>query len=198
MAPERSITRWLAPLQAGDAAAAQKLWEQYFQRLVGLARQKLQGSPCRVADEEDVALSAFDTFCRNAQQGRFPQLADRDDLWRLLVTLTARKASHLRRDENRLKRGGGRQAEPADGLESCLEEILSREPSPEFAAEVAEACQRLLASLGDAQLEEVARCKMEGYTTEEIAQRLKCAPRSVKRKVQLIRNLWEREGCRER
>jgi DNA-directed RNA polymerase specialized sigma24 family protein len=194
MAPEGSITRWLAPLQAGDAGAAQKLWEQYFHRLVGLARKKLQGSARQVADEEDVALSAFDTFCRNAQHGRFPQLADREDLWRLLVMLTARKAAHLRRDEGRLKRGGGRQAVPEERTESCLEEVLSRELTPEFAAEVAEACQRLLASLGDPQLEEVARCKMEGYTTEEIAKRLRCAPRSVKRKVQLIRNLWEREG----
>ncbi len=193
MGPEGSITRWLGPLQAGDAVAAQELWERYFRRLVGLARGKLQVSARRATDEEDVALSVFDTFCRNAQRGRFPQLADREDLWRLLVTLTARKAARLRRDEGRLKRGGGRQAVPAESEEACLESILSREPTPQFAAEVAEACRRLLSCLGDAQLEEVARCKMEGYTTEEIAQRLKCAPRSVKRKVKLIRDLWEQE-----
>jgi len=69
--------------------------------LVGLARTKLHGSPRRVADEEDVALSAFDSFCRNAAQGRFPQLFDRDGLWKLLVLLTARKAAHQRRDELR-------------------------------------------------------------------------------------------------
>jgi DNA-directed RNA polymerase specialized sigma24 family protein len=192
MVPEGSITRWLGPLQAGDDGAAQELWERYFHRLVGLARGKLQASARRVTDEEDVALSVFDTFCRNAQQGRFPRLADREDLWRLLMTLTARKAARLRRDEGRLKRGGGKQ--PADRAEASLEELLSREPTPEFAIEVADACQRLLNCLGDAKLEEVARCKMEGYTTEEIAQRLKCAPRSVKRKVQLIRSLWEKEG----
>jgi DNA-directed RNA polymerase specialized sigma24 family protein len=194
MTPEGSVTRWLGPIQSGDAAAAQELWDRYFQRLVGLARSLLRGSARRAADEEDVALSVFDSFCRNVQRGRFPQLGDREDLWRLLVVLTARRAGRLRRDEGRLKRGGGRQALPAGSGDACLEDLLSREPTPEFAAEVAEACQRLLASLGDAQLEEVARCKMEGYTTEEIAQRLKCAPRSVKRKVQLIRKLWEKEG----
>ena len=189
MAPEGSVTRWLGPLQAGDPAAAQQLWERYFQRLVRLARQKLQGTPRRAADEEDVALSAFDSFCRNAGRGRFPQLADREDLWRLLAVLTARKAAHLRRDEGRQKRGGG--TAPAE--EAGLEHLLGREPTPAFAAEVAEACQRLLACLGDRRLACVARWKMEGYTTEEIARKLGCAPRSVKRKVQLIRSLWKKE-----
>src|SRR5271165_6376539 len=61
----------------------------------------------RAGDLEDVALSAFASFCRGVEGGRFPQLADRDDLWRLLVTITARKALHLARDERNQKRGGG-------------------------------------------------------------------------------------------
>jgi RNA polymerase sigma factor (sigma-70 family) len=187
MSPEGSVTRWLGPLQEGDPAAAQQLWERYFRRLVGLARKKLQGAPRRAADEEDVALSAFDSFCRNAEQGRFPQLGDRDSLWRLLVTITARKAAHHLRDEGRQKRGGG--ADP----ESVLEEVLSREPSPEFAAEVAEQCRLLLGRLGDRELEAVALLRMEGYSVEEVAERLDCAPRSVKRKLALIRTIWEKE-----
>jgi hypothetical protein len=87
MADDGSVTRWFGQLQAGDQAAAQQLWERYFRRLVGLARLKLRDAPCRSADEEDVALSAFDSFCRNAERGRFPQLADRNNLWRLLVVL---------------------------------------------------------------------------------------------------------------
>src|SRR5262245_58994534 len=107
MAADESVSQWLNLLQEGDSAAAQQLWERYFHRLVGLARVKLQGQPRRAADEEDIALSAFASFCRNAADGRFPQLADRDDLWRLLVTLTERKAYNLVRDERRQKRGGG-------------------------------------------------------------------------------------------
>lgn len=197
MASEGSVTRWLGPLQAGDPAAAQQLWQRYFQRLVELARKKLRGSPRRVADEEDVALSAFDSFCRRAEQGRFPQLLDRDSLWRLLVLLTTRKASHQRRDQQRKKRGGGVTiqnetcGESEDG--SVLEQILSREPTPEFAAQVAEECQRLLRSLADAELEAVALARMEGYTVEEIAKQLGYAPRSIKRKLQLIRAIWEKE-----
>ena len=101
-----SVTHWLGRLQGGDQAAAQPLWECYFQRLVELAHKKLKGSHLAAANEEDMALSAFDSFCRGAAGGRFPQLGDRDDLWRLLVVMTARKVYHAQRDENRLKRGG--------------------------------------------------------------------------------------------
>jgi hypothetical protein len=81
MAPGGSVTYWLHQLQAGDPQGAQHLWERYFIRLVGLARNKLQESPRRAADEEDVALSAFTSFCRGAEGGRFPRLQDRDNLW---------------------------------------------------------------------------------------------------------------------
>jgi DNA-directed RNA polymerase specialized sigma24 family protein len=197
MASDGSVTRWFDPLHAGDPAAAHELWQRYFHRMVNLARQKLQGAPRRAADEEDVALSAFDSFCRGAEAGRFGQLFDRDSLWRLLVTLTVRKAARLRRDEHRLKRGGGvtpAEETPADtDEEPLLEQVLGREPRPELAAQVAEECGRLLRALGDKDLEAVALWRMEGYTVEEIADRLGCAPRSVKRKLQLIRSLWEKE-----
>src|SRR5262245_44675075 len=76
---------WIAQLKAGDAAAAQRLWEGYYRRMVGLARAKLRSVPRAAADEEDVALSAFDSFCQGAEGGRFPRLGDRDDLWQLLL-----------------------------------------------------------------------------------------------------------------
>jgi DNA-directed RNA polymerase specialized sigma24 family protein len=142
-----------------------------------------------------VALSAFDCFCRNVKRGRFPQLADRDGLWGLLVVLTARKAAHLLRDEGRQKRAGGRAPGPADP--PAVEEILGDEPSPAFAAQVADECRRLLRSLGDSELESVALWRMEGYSVEEIAGQLGCVPRSVKRKLRLIRTIWEEESPRE-
>src|SRR5262245_32075275 len=195
MDSRRSVTHWLGRLQVGDPAAAQPLWERYFQRLVALARARLQGAPRRVADEEDVALSAFDSFCRGAEHGRFPQLADRDDLWRLLVVLTARKACHLVRDQQRLKRGGPAAGAPRAGEEAPdLEAVVGAEPSPDFAAQVAEETRRLLDALGDDDLRRVALEKMEGWTVEEIAARMGCTPRTVARKLALIRKVWEKEG----
>src|SRR5205085_8308718 len=85
MSSEGSVTRWVTALKGGDAAAAQPLWERYHRQLVALARRKLEASRRRVADEEDVVQSAFHSFFKGVIRGRFPQLNDRDNLWRLLV-----------------------------------------------------------------------------------------------------------------
>jgi DNA-directed RNA polymerase specialized sigma24 family protein len=191
---EGSVTRWLGPLQQGDPDAAKQLLERYFLGLVRLAQKRLCRA-VRVADEEDVALSAFDSFCRNAAEGRFPQLNDREDLWRLLAVITLRKARQLLRDESRQKRGGGAGPTCASNEDGpLLEQALSREPSPELAAQMTEEYQLLLNLLGDEQLRQVAIWRMEGLSVEEIAVKLDCAPRTVKRKLHLIRNLWEHEG----
>jgi DNA-directed RNA polymerase specialized sigma24 family protein len=194
MTSSGSVTYWIGQLKAGSAAAAQKLWEGYFRKMVALARHRLQGRPPRAADEEDVALSAFHSFCRGASAGRFPQLSDRNSLWPLLVAITAHKATGLLRREGRQKRGGsppeeGRPAAP----EADVEQLIGREPTPEFAVQVAEECQRLLDALDDEGLRAVALWKMEGFTTEEIAARLGCVPRTVERKLRTIRELWEQE-----
>jgi hypothetical protein len=104
---EGSITKCLVLLKQGDSDAAQRIWQRYFHRLVGLARARLRAAQRRVADEEDVALSALDSFFRRAARGEFPRLDDRDDLWQLLSVLTVRKAANLGRHERRQSRGGG-------------------------------------------------------------------------------------------
>src|SRR5437762_8984507 len=107
MTREGSVTGCIRQLQLGAQPPLQQLWENYFRRLVGLARQRLRGAARQAADEEDVALSAFDSFCRGVEGGRFPRLGDRHDLWRVLVVLTVRKAANLARHEGAGKRGGG-------------------------------------------------------------------------------------------
>jgi DNA-directed RNA polymerase specialized sigma24 family protein len=200
MASDGSVTHWIRLLKAGEHAAAQPLWEAYCRRLAGLARQKLGAAPRRAADEEDVALSAFDSFCRGAERGRFPQLRDRDDLWHLLVVLTARKALQFLRSECREKRGGGKVLTEADleaaddSGDGALARVLGQEPTPEFAAQVAEEYQRLLDLLGDDELRAIALWKMEGETNEDIAAKLGCVPRTVERRLRVIRSLWGPEG----
>lgn len=196
-----SVSLWLAQLKSGEPDAARQLWDRYFRRLVGLARVKLRESARRVADEEDVALSAFDSFFRGVEAGRFATLDDRDSLWRLLVTITARKASHLQRDLTAQKRGGGRvsgesvfQGQDASAsMAGGIDRVAGAEPSPEFALEVAEQTRRHLELLPDEQLRTIALAKMEGYTNDEIADRLSVAPRTIERKLQLIREIWERD-----
>jgi DNA-directed RNA polymerase specialized sigma24 family protein len=197
-----SITRYLDELREGDQAAVQPLWERYFARLVVVARGKLRRLRRSRADEdeEDAALSAFNSFCAGAAQGRFPQLADRGDLWRLLVVITARKAIAQAQRQGRKKRGAGRIVDEAmlfgrdldggEGSFAALEQIAAAGPTPEFAAMMAEECQRLLGALDDDDLRQVAISRMEGYNNDEIADQLGCARRTVARRLDLIRKTW--------
>lgn len=178
---DASITEWIAHLRAGDPRAAQKLWERYFAQLIRLARARLR--PRGDIDGEDVALSAFDSFCQAVEQGRFPQLADRNDLWRLLVFITARKISKVIAREQTQIRGGS--TEVAGG--AALVDVLAREPSPDFATEIAETFREVIDSLGEEELRRVAVWKMEGYTNEEIAVRLGHSLKTVSNRLKLIR-----------
>jgi DNA-directed RNA polymerase specialized sigma24 family protein len=189
MSGDGSVTRCIAELKAGEDAAAERLWQAYFQRLVGLARAKLGPRARPLADEEDVALSAFKSLCLGAVRGRFPQLRDRGNLWPLLVVLTARKAQDLVKYETREKRGGGRGDGRLQG-DGNIEAILSREPPPEFSAMMAENCAQLLDRLQPAE-RQIALLRLEGYTNTEIAARLGCALRTVERRLELIRRIWD-------
>src|SRR5262249_48736268 len=66
MSPSDEVTLLIQRLKRGDREAAAWLWEGYVRRLLGLARKKLGTFPRRAADEEDVALSAFNSFCLRA------------------------------------------------------------------------------------------------------------------------------------
>jgi DNA-directed RNA polymerase specialized sigma24 family protein len=171
-------------LKAGEPDAAQHLWQRYYRSLITLVRNKLADLPKRASDEEDVVLSAFHSFCQAVDAGRFPSLENRDDLWQLLVMHAARKAVDQRRYQTRQKRSG----EPAPDL--ALEQVVGREPDPGFALAVADELQRLLGLLEDPVLRDVALKKLEGYTNREIAEARAWTPRTVERKLVLIRALW--------
>jgi DNA-directed RNA polymerase specialized sigma24 family protein len=199
-----SVTRWIADLKSGENAPIQPLWERYFARMVDLARLRLRSSRHKDAgsDEEDAALSAFDSLCAGLAKGRFPNLADRDDLWRLLVVITTRKVQAQARRQLRQKRGAG-QVRPASELagpcddqdeDDLLARAIGSEPTPEFAAMVAEEYRRQLERLDDDVLRRVAILRMEGYTTDEVAAQLGCARRTVARQLALIRRILADES----
>ena len=188
-----SVTLLLERLRAGDpevsADATARLWARYFGALMELARKRLPGTARRAADEEDIALSALDSFCRGEAAGRFPDLGDRDALWRLLATITLRKVRDAIEYEGRKKRGAGRAGEST----GVLDELLARDPSPEMAAQLADLLRHLIDRLGDEVMRRLAELKLQGHTEEEMAAELSVSPRTVRRKLELIRRLWEHE-----
>lgn len=194
MSDKDSVSHWIHEIKEGNQETAQQLWQRYFERLVRLARSQMQAGRRRVADEEDVAASVFESFCRAAQKGRFPDLADRDTLWRLLVKMTSRKVVDRRRHDGRLRRGGGRAMGESvmpgvddDDNPQVMASVIGNEPTPEFVAIMTEQFDRLIGSLEDPVLQELAIGKMEGYTNDEMAEKLGCSLRTVERRLRLVR-----------
>jgi len=200
--PPGSVTRWIGELRAGDEKALQPLWDRYYAMLVERARAKFFAlrSATPVNDVEDVASSAFHSLYQGIREGRFPRLEDRDDLWRLLVHLAACKAVDRHRAEHRQKRGGGKVMSEADMIAAGadgdnegnpLDRIIGSEPTPEFAAMVAEEYQQRLEGLGNETLRRIAELKLACYSNEDIRRQLGCSLRSVTLKLELIRKKWQ-------
>lgn len=163
MSENQSVTLWIQGIKAGDDAAAAALWQRYFERLAGLARQRLGEGQRRVQDEDDIAASVFHSLCERAERGDLARLEGRDELWRLLTTITIRKVAEQIRDATRQKRGGGRvRGDSVCDAEGGLDGVAGSEPTPEFLHQLAEEHQRLLAALGDETLGRIAVWKMEG------------------------------------
>lgn len=194
--PDESVTRWIGDLKQGDSEAARQIWQRYFDRLTNVARRRMDAMPRRSRDEEDVALSVFDCLCRGAAEGRFQKLRSRDDLWRLLVAITAKKVIDQYRHQGRQKRGDGEvrghsiMSSAADGLPPGFDRFASEDPSPDFMAMMEERHQTLLDELRDDTLRQVATLRLEGHANQEIADEMQISLRSVERKLKLIRTQW--------
>ena len=183
----QSVTDWLHQLGSDEESTAQQnLWNRYFEQLARIARARISGAPAQAADEEDVALSALNSFFIGAKAGRFPDLQDRTGLWPLLLTITSRKAVNQVKYQQAKKR-----TKKSEQYFPDLALLTSEAPTPEFAVEMAEQTQSLLDQLEDDQLRTLAVMKLEGYTNAEISEHMNIALRSVARKLVRIRVEWQ-------
>ncbi|MEL7500432.1 MAG: ECF-type sigma factor [Planctomycetota bacterium] len=199
------ITVWLNRLNEQPNKSMEIIWQHYFAKLVGHAKKKLRALPRRHVDEEDVASDAMNSLFQGVQAGRFPDLNDRSDLWKLLLTITARKAGKEIRSNMTQKRGSGMTRgesvfynpagdEKLGGLDA---NAIATDPTPDFAVDVVTNCESLLGNLKDDVLRQIAMMKLEGFSNDEIANELDCATRSVERKLNRIRGIWSDESTTE-
>ncbi|MFO0878475.1 MAG: ECF-type sigma factor [Gemmataceae bacterium] len=184
-----SITRWCKEFARGSETAAGELWCHYFDRLVRLARCRLGGRASPVGDEEDVALSAFKSFWRGLREGRFQQLSNRTDIWRLLMVITTRKALDQLAHQQRKKRSADQVVR--DNQEHELTQAICHAPTPELEAQASDTLQHLLDQLQLPDLKQIALLKLEGHTNAEVAQLLGRGTATIERKLRTIRALWE-------
>ena len=194
------VTGLIGQVRLGDEAAAQELWDRYSERIVEVARRSLKDSSRRVQDEEDVAVIAFKSLLAGISAGRFPELDQREKLWRLLMVITTRKAAAAIERDHRQKRGGGdvrgdsavMSQKNESNASGGFDRLTSGNPSPDIAAVLADQTRKLLAELTDETAQRVAALKIEGFTHQEIADKLDITTRTVERRLKQIRELWQK------
>ncbi len=189
---DASVTRWLRELRSGDDAAASRLWEFLRKRLLVVSRNAIErGRPQSTYDEDDVAQSAYYSLCSAIQAGRYEELEDRDQLWKLLTVIAVNKVKNRVRNGARIRRGG-QDNHVANG-DPHLQNLISSNLPVDDDVMMQEECERLLSLLQQDELKQVAVLKVEGYTNVEIADHLMCSRRSVQRRLNLIRDVWASE-----
>lgn len=200
MSNSSNVSHWIELVKSGDSAAANRIWQLYFDRLVRAVRARLNGQNRAVSDEEDIVLSVFESFYNAADQGRFPDLADRGDLWRLLLRMSARKVIDKRRHDRRQRRGGdvavhslNQSSANRSDHDSPIFEVIGNEPSPDMVLMLQESVDQLFSHLGVGQLRDLAGAKLEGYSNAELAQRFACSERTIERRLHLIREKCQQE-----
>ncbi len=194
-----SVTRLIFDLQKGDEYAATRLWKHFYERLISAMRNRVVPSARRVSDEDDVVNAAFGLCFQGIREGRYPDLQDRHSLWGFLLSVSEKQLINLNRDHTRQKRGGGKTRgesvfmNPLNPARRGIDDIAGAEPTPEFAAMVAEQSELLLSQLDETQ-RRVATLKMAGFQNSEIAESLDVSISTVERKLSLIRDVWREAG----
>jgi RNA polymerase sigma factor (sigma-70 family) len=194
---EGSVTRLIRDCRAGSDPAATELWQRLNERLLRLAAKRMprRGS---IVDPEDIAVDAYYSFLRRHRQGEFPELSTRDDAWRMLFVIVIRKTVNAIRHSMRQRRNPDQQGSATfvlslSGRSKFTAGPISNTPCPATEALLTESVQALLATLPDKQLQEIALAKVEGFTNQEVAQKLGCSLATVERRLKMIRLIWEKE-----
>jgi RNA polymerase sigma-70 factor (ECF subfamily) len=192
MADSDSFNDLMARLRAGDEAAARDVFQRFVGKLVRLAHRQFDAALRRKVDPEDVVQSAYKSFFVRYGAGKL-EVHDWGNLWGLLTMITLRKCLdrvEYHRAECRDVRREAAAHPGAAGAEPWWEAV-AREPTPEEAAVLAETVAQLLRDLGEEE-RPVLEMSLQGYTTQEISERLGRPERSVRRLRERLRKGLER------
>jgi RNA polymerase sigma-70 factor (ECF subfamily) len=192
MNPSESFLEVMARLRAGDERAAAQVFNRFAERLIALARSRLDARLRQKVDPEDLLQSVCKSFFVRHARGEF-EVGGWDGLWALLTVLTVRKCAQQAKHYHAARRDVRREAEaaaeaPADGWDP-----VGREPTPEEAAELADAVERLMRGL-DERYREILALSLQGKTAEEISAAVGYARRTVRRVLDHVRDRLRAEA----
>ena len=177
----------LRGLRDGQGWAVEQFYADYATSLERLAAKHLSSPIRRRVGPEDIVQSACRTFFRRAKEGQF-QLEDSEGLWRLLTVITLAKVREQTRFHLRQRRSLKGEAH----LDSSVDGRPAFSPAgddlpPEAAAEFSEQFQLLLGSLSEEE-QQVVDLKLQQFTNDEVAAKLGCSERTVRRLVKKIQS----------
>jgi RNA polymerase sigma-70 factor, ECF subfamily len=182
----------IARLRAGDETAAEEIFRRFAERLIPLARNRLDVRLRGKFDPEDVLQSVFRSFFLRQANGQF-ELHDWDGLWSLLVRITLRKCGRRmaafwtdRRDVRREVGAGSSTASAGNEAGGCWEAI-ARDPTAEEVAILTETLEHLMMGLDDGQ-RQIVELRLQGFTVAEISRQVERSERSVHRSLALVRD----------
>lgn len=197
MADDSSFDDLMSRLRAGDSRAATELFDRFSQRLIALARSRLDRLIRRKEDPEDVLQSVFKSFFLRQEQGRWELLDSWDSLWGLLTVITLRKCGHRIEFFQAAKRDVTREVgeAPADASWVAWQAVAS-DPTPSEAAILAETVDQLLAGMEERD-RPVLLLSLQGYSPAEISGRIGRTERTVYRVLERVRKKLERQRAEE-
>jgi RNA polymerase sigma factor (sigma-70 family) len=173
-------------LVAGDQKAADEIFTRYVERLTRLARSRLAARLAARVDPEDIVMSAYRSFFVGAREGRF-SITHGGDLWRLLVEVVLHKLYRTAERHLAQQRSVTREERIHDAPEAAWQ-TPSREPTPDEALAAADELAAILSRLGDRN-RQILELRLQGYEHEEIAERLTCSQRTVRRAIHEARRI---------
>ena len=187
---ESSWDQMIDGLRSGDDAAYEKFWNELGGLLQNVAEKQLGNRLKQRVGSDDIVQSACRTFFRRVSGGQF-DLPDSEALWRLMCSITLNKARRASRDHLRKKRGMDREVHLSSGDNDSNRELEpgSTESEPLDAACVADQMTGLLEGLSDRHCR-VLDLKLQQYTNDEIAEKLSCSERSVRRIISQLKDRW--------
>ena len=188
-------------VKQGDKDAANELFGKYFDRVSRAARKRLKQRRLRGTDSQDIAASVFESLWKKVDRKQFSEndLTTVDEFWRLLCTMIRFKTEDHVRREHADKRGGGQvrgesifvrpDGDHVPGLAGQSDGAMTADEMAAFQ----DHHQMMLELLDDAILQEVVTLRMEDNKVADIAKHFEKSERWVKRKLALIRDIWQRQ-----
>jgi RNA polymerase sigma-70 factor (ECF subfamily) len=193
-ASEQSVV-WVRRLAAGEDEIVHEFWDRYGESLQRLAKSRMAPALQQRVGPDDIVGSVCRTFFRRARKGEF-EIPGTDQLWRLLCAITLTKVRQHARFNYAIQRTPELEVplgdESAGEVGGDARRRRPPEPTPAEAAEFAEAMQQLFAALTEEE-QKLVHCRLEGLTQPQIAEKLRCSERTVRRLLDRIRSRWEEE-----